>query len=113
MLLASPCAAQTWTARMDSLARQLEREHTYPHGTSHAFAAQESWPPYDTASVRDESAYFNKGSRMEDSVQAQSARFVREHPEHGLTVVVERAQESISYGIFQIMGYNLRKMGFT
>ena len=97
-----------WTPRMDSLARQTESEYHLPHGTCHAFALQES--NCDSSATRVETGYFNIGSTYYKRVMQSADRFVQDHA--GSDVITERAYQSISFGLFQIMGFNYRAMGY-
>jgi len=108
-IFAYSCHAQ-WTARIDSIARATEQEFGFPHGTCRAFALQES--NYDSLATREESSYFNAGSRYQSQIKKDALAFCAAHPEYDLPVSVERAQRSISTGFFQIMGEGFRTLGY-
>lgn len=101
--------AQTWTPRMDELARTIETEYNLPHGICRAFALQESG--YNPYAVRAEGNYINAGGRYASNIRKQSVVFAIAHHYQPsiLTEVVQRGQ---SWTMWQIMGQNLRELGF-
>jgi hypothetical protein len=104
--------AQSWTSKMDSLARMTEAEWTMPHGTCKAFSLQESG--YDTNAVRIETGYFNAGSKYAKAIETQSQLWVDTNSNKWkIPVSIERSQRSESFGLFQIMGENYRVLGFN
>lgn len=101
---------------MDSLAHVTEREFKLPHGTCRAFALQESG--YDSSATRVETGYFNAGSRYALAITRESIQFLADHQDtedsdQVSSLAVERAQRSISYGLFQLMGETLRQLGYA
>jgi len=100
----------TWTPQMDNLAHQTEQQFNLPHGLCKAEALQES--NWDPTATREEGGYFNQGSRYSTTIATQSAAFLNAHPEYDNTLAIERAQRSISFGCFQVMGENFREMGY-
>lgn len=98
-----------WTSRMDTLAHKTEAEFVLPHGTCQAFALQES--NYDTLAVRVEVGYFNDGSRYWKKISSDSKTFL-DSMGYQEPLYNERSQRSISTGLFQIMGENIRIMGY-
>lgn len=107
LLLPSLAHAGAWTSQMDMLARSTETRYHLPHGTCRAFALQESG--YSPQAYRVETGYFNQGSRYYRKVVASSQLFAESHA--GSDPVTEQAYESISFGMFQLMGFNLRSLG--
>lgn len=95
---------------MDSLARKTECEFKLPRGTCRAFAYVES--SFNPHAAREESHYFNVGSKYYKQVQDSSIAFLLRHPEHDIPVNLEKAQRSISHGLFQCMGQLLRSLGY-
>jgi hypothetical protein len=110
LCLYSPLQAKQWTAAMDSLATQTENTYSLPHGICRSFALQESG--YDSTATRIESTYFNQGSKTDIMITNYAAHFLNSHPEFDNTLTLEKAQLSISFGLFQILGINYRALGY-
>ncbi len=101
-------ASAQWGHREDSLARATETRFALPHGVCHAFSRQES---SDRASaVRVETGYFNVGSRYYLGIVRDASDFA---DKYGVDEITERAYRSISFTRFQLMGQNLRAMGYN
>lgn len=104
-----PETENRWTDEMDSLARQIESEYKFPHGICHAFAARESYQ-YDAESFRTEANYVESNSAMALRVKAQARQFAKQHG--GIpSYLSELYQLGTSWGLFQMMGINLRRFG--
>ena len=111
MCLCSAVRAHSWTPYMDSLATTTENQFSLPHGICRSFALQES--NYDSNATRIESAYFNENSKTDIMVSNYAAHFLNSHPDYDNTITIEKAQLSISFGMFQIMGINYRQLGYN
>lgn len=99
--------AQEWTERMDSLAKVTESIYNLPHGICQAFALQES--AYNHYAIRAEANYIDDEGTYAKNIRSQAAAFVKKKGKPSFfTEVVQRGQ---SYGLFQVMGQNLRTMG--
>jgi hypothetical protein len=93
---------------MDSLAKATESKYGLPHGTCRAFALQES--NYNASATRVETGYFNTGSRYYANIVRDASQFA---DKYGCDEITERAYRSISFGCFQVMGENLRSLGYA
>jgi hypothetical protein len=94
---------------MDSNARRTERKFNLPHGTCQAFALQESH--YDWQATRVEMSYYNDGTRYWRKI-AEDSRAYLDTAHYPMPLSIERSQRAESTGLFQIMGENLRILGF-
>lgn len=110
LLLPAIAIGASWNDRLENLAKQTEAKYHLPHGSCRAFALQESY--YDTSASRVESGYYNIGSRYYTSILKDAVAFLAVHHEYTIPSELERAQRSISYGLFQIMGQNYRALGY-
>lgn len=111
LLLVTGLHAQTWTPQMESLAKSTEAQYNLPRGICKAFARVES--SYDSTATREENHYFNDGGSYSVAVKKASVIFLSEHPSYGNSLTIERAQRTISVGLFQFMGQLLRDLGYS
>lgn len=102
------CLAQ-WSNEMDSLAKATEKEFSLPHGICRAFALQES--NYNQYAIRAEGDYLEADGRYAENIRRDAAKFSRAHG-YQPSILTEIVQRSTSWTVFQIMGQNLRDMGF-
>ena len=109
LFLASSLSAQTWTARMDSLAKVTECKYDLPHGICQAFALQES--NYNPYAVRAEGNYITAGGIYASNIRKQSIVFAKNH-NYAPSILTEVVQRGQSWTMWQIMGQNLRDLGF-
>lgn len=106
----SNAQSHTWNNEYKTYAKQIEDSLGLPHGTCQAFALQESG--YDSTATRVETGYFNVGSRYYNNIKKFAQEFITQHPDYDITVNLEREQESVSVGLFQLMGSNFRALGY-
>jgi len=99
------------SSQFDTLAHYYEFTDTLPIHLCRAFAMTES--SMNPNATREENTYFNMGDRYTQVVYNESVLFLKNHPAYRETLTIERAQRTISYGYFQIMGENLRRMGYS
>lgn len=99
----------TWTEQMQRLATQTESKYNLPAGSCYAFAKQESgFNPYAT---RFETHYGLGGGRYARMVRSHATEWSRIW--HGTpSMWTETVDCGKSWGIFQIMGINLRNLGY-
>ncbi len=100
---------QIWTTQMDSLAKLTEQRDSLPHGICRAFALQES--NYNQYATRAEGNYIEDNGSYAKNIRIQSLNFSREH-QYQPSVLTEIVQRGQSWTMWQIMGSNLRDMGF-
>ncbi len=101
---------QTWTTQMDSLAKVTEKTNNLPHGICRAFALQES--NYNQYAVRAEGNYIEKDGSYARGIRASAYKFSKDNnwQPSFLTEVVQRGE---SWTMWQLMGDNLRDLGFS
>lgn len=108
--------AQSWTLEKIELAKKYERMYCLPHGICRAFNLQENSGKVDAAAIpRVEYPYFNQGGRhYMDGVRSAHA-FLSANPDIARIVPfdIERVQEAMSWGEWQLMGFNYRALGCT
>lgn len=94
---------------MDSLAHVTEKQYNLPHGICRSFALQES--NYNQYALRAEASYINADGAYARNIRLAAYAFSKAHKYQPsfLTEVVQRGE---SYGLYQIMGSNMRDMGF-
>lgn len=108
LMLASTANAQ-WTPRMDSLARYTECKYKLPPGTCKAFSLQES--NHQRHAIRTEANYVEANGAYAKKVRSESLAFSRANG--GIpSYLTEVYQRGTSFGQFQIMGINLRWLGY-
>lgn len=99
-----------WTERMDSLARATEMKHDLPHGTCKAFSLQESNHRRDAERV--EANYVSASGAYAKRVRSEALAFSRANG--GLpSYLTEIYQRGKSVTQFQIMGINVRSLGYN
>lgn len=101
--------AQTWTPEFDSLAKVTEARYRLPHGICRAFALQESH--YTPNAVRAEGNYITKNTPFARTIRKHAVAFAKAHG-YAPSVLTEIVQRGESHTMWQIMGENLRQMGF-
>ncbi len=94
---------------MDSLAKITETNYNLPHGICRSFALQES--NYNQYAIRAEANYIEANGTYARNIRAASYQYAKAHnwQPSFLTEVVQRGE---SWGLWQIMGSNMRDMGF-
>lgn len=109
VFLASVSSAQTWTKEMQMFAEYTEKQYKLPSGICRAFALQES--NYNPFAERVEANYVNEGGTYGKKIRADAYAFAkaRRFQPSFLTEVYNRGK---SVTMFQIMGQNLRAMGY-
>lgn len=98
-----------WTSEMQDMAWQTENDFGFRHGICHAFAERES-DAYDPQSFRTEKNYVELNTRYAKEVRGRAYAFAKAHnfiPSY----YTEIFQLGSSWGIFQMMGINLRHYG--
>ena len=104
-----------WDSLKDSLAQATELKYGLPHGICRAEALQES--AYNPWAFRVETSFVNDGGRYSRNVEREAEAFVYDTSNHFADVTdnfvnVERIERGESFGLFQIMGENLRILGY-
>lgn len=104
-----PLTTKEWTATMEKLARSTERDYELPTGICRAFALQESG--YNPRAERVEANYVEKTGTYAAKVRADAYKFAKVHnwQPSFLTEVYQRGK---SVTLYQIMGINMRDMGY-
>jgi hypothetical protein len=99
-----------WTAWDDSLADRIECANGFPKATLQTFAYKESG--YNAEAWRFEIAYSDKTGSYYQKIRARAYAYCKSRGFNGKpSVDTEIAQRGISWGMFQILGDNLRECG--
>lgn len=102
--------ADAWTAWDDSLAARMECANEFPEATFQTFAYKESG--YNAEAWRFEIAYSDKTGSYYQKIRARAYAYCKARGFNGKpSVDTEIAQRGISWGMFQILGDNLRECG--
>ena len=105
----SVAIAQTWTPEMEKFARHTEKEFGLPSGTCRAFALQES--NYQPFAERVEANYVEKTGTYAAKIRSAAYAFAKAHNWQP-SFLTEVYQMGKSVTLFQIMGVNMRDMGY-
>jgi hypothetical protein len=102
--------ADAWTRSDDSIADRIECANGFPEATLQTFAYKESG--YDAEAWRFEIAYSDKTGSYYQKIRARAYAFCKARGFNGRpSVDTEIAQRGISWGMFQMLGDNLRETG--
>lgn len=104
-----PLVTKVWTPTMEKFARSAEREYDLPTGICRAFALQESG--YNPIAERVEANYVEKTGTYAARVRADAYKFAKARNWQP-SVLTEIYQRGKSVTLFQIMGVNMRDMGY-
>jgi hypothetical protein len=106
---AMPALAQ-WTPEMEQFASYTEKQYELPKGLCRAFALKES--NYQPFAERVEANYVEKTGTYAKNIRAAAYKFARErHWQPSFLTEVYNRGKSIT--LFQIMGQNMRDMGYS
>lgn len=98
-----------WTSEMDSLAKVTEKNFKLPSGTCRAFALQES--NYNPNAERVEGNYVESNGTYAKNIRRAAYKFSFAHGWQP-SVLTEIYQRGKSVTMYQIMGNNVREMGY-
>jgi hypothetical protein len=110
LLFASSVYSQTWTPEMQKFADYTEKRYNLPKGTCRVFALKES--NYNQYAERVEANYVEKTGTYAANIRRDAYKFSKEHNWQP-SVLTEIYQRGKSPGMFQVMGQNLRDMGYN
>lgn len=108
-VLTGPTFAQTWTPEMQKFACHTEKTYGLPSGMCRAFALQES--NYQPFAERVEANYVEKSGTYAAKIRATAYAFAKAHNWQP-SFLTEVYQMGKSVTLFQIMGVNMRAMGY-
>lgn len=105
-----PAVAQNWTPEMEKFACHTEKEYGLPSGMCRAFALQES--NYQPFAERVEANYVEKTGTYAAKIRAIAYKFAKAHNWQP-SFLTEVYQMGKSVTMYQIMGVNMRAMGYS
>ena len=109
LLIVSSVRSQ-WTPEMDSLAKVTEENFCLPSGICRAFALQES--NYNPNAERVEGNYVTSGGTYAKNIRRSAYAFSINHGWQP-SVLTEIYQRGKSVTMFQVMGQNIRDLGYN
>ena len=109
LVITTVVQAQAWTAEMDSLAKETEAKYKLRPGTCKAFSWQES--NHNPYAIRVEANYVEATGAYAKRVRMESRAFSKAN--NGLpSYLTEVYQMGTSWTQYQIMGVNVRALGY-